>query len=132
MKLLISLYLSILLMFGYTFNSNNPYIIANTNIGNIHIYFAENIIDYLSIENNSIINTNTSIIYGYTNDYRITFQTYSIPTYQNGYNTQILEIYEIIENHLYDTRRTINKNYYIYTYAILGGLLIWVILHIHH
>ena len=122
------LYCCMFLVSGWSFGDNSPYLVCSSNLGTISIYFPQNNVDYLEIENNQIINTSSSSIYGYSSNYRITFPTYSTEyTYRNYSSSQssIFTIYQITENHLYDYSRTlINHNYQTYLIALIGGVLV--------
>lgn len=128
MKKLTCLLLSVyLLLVGYTFPDNTPYVVVECNLGNNYpIHFRENLTQYLYVSDTNIISSYSTTIYGYgPGDQRISFGTYFEPTYVNGYNTVNLGITKVKENHLYDTTsRRVNLNYQYITIGLLGAMIV--------
>lgn len=122
-----------ILLSGYTYPSDGvPYVTVNTNqMGQIDIYFAKNQIEYLTVDEsrNIIISSYSSTLYGYaSNDIRISWSPYSLPTYttSGSYQTQSLTITDIVENHLtdYSTTGVVQHNYQPVLLAMLGGVIL--------
>ena len=118
---------------GYTFPSEGaPYVIVNTrSSGQLTIYFAENMVPYLHTDDvqGIIISSYSSTLYGYsTNNLRVSWSTYSLPTYtvSGSYQSYDLNITEIVENHLYDynTKGIVNHNYETILIALMGGVIL--------
>lgn len=125
--------MSMILLSGYTYPNNGaPYVTVNTTqMGQVDIYFASNQVEYLIIDEsqNAIISSYSGTIYGYaSNDIRISWSTYSLPTYTTtgSYQTQSLTITEIVENHLtdYSTAGVVQHNYQPVLLAMLGGVIL--------
>ena len=126
-KIMMMFTLFYLMLVGYTFPADTPYIVVNCRLGNNYtIHFAENQLEYLYVSDTSVISSYSSTLYGYgVGDQRINFPTYNTPIYNNGYNTYDLRITQVRENHLYDTaERKVKLNYNYITIGLLGGILI--------
>lgn len=117
---------------GYTFPDDAPYIEVNTSeLGHITIYFADNMVQYLHVDETSglVISSYSNSLYGYTNnDVRINWTAYTLPVYNTSgsYQSVTLHITEIIENHLvdYNSRAVVNHNYEVITLALIGGVIL--------
>ena len=115
------------LLTGYSYPQDSPYCVVNCALGNnVSIYFPENQLEYLHVGDTYIISSYSGTLYGYTgSDTRISFTTYSQPTYNSGYQSTNLNITRVIENHLFDsTKNIVNKNYEYYVLALVGGLVV--------
>lgn len=115
---------------GYSFPPDSPYLVVNCSIGNnVKLYMPEDSVKhfYVDVDNNVIVNTWASSVYAYTTSYRITFPTYSDPTYvPNGsYGSQTFVIRQILEDHRFDSER-VNYDYHqnIMLFAGIGGILL--------
>lgn len=121
--LLINVFLS-----GYTFPDNIPYVIVNCNLGsNITIYFPEGSVNYLKVDETSII-SGSGTIYGYTDNYRITFPVFDAPYYRvtGSYTDTNLNITQVKENHLFDYsyRSALDHNLNLFIYCGLGVVIL--------
>lgn len=125
-KYLVLSLLSIFFLSAYTIPSDSKYIIVNCRLGNnIRINFADNLVQYLSVEGNNVINRYSGNVYGFTSNTMIYFPLFDEPYYRDGYNTSNLSITRIVENHLDDGKFVeLNTNYQSLVVAIAGGLLL--------
>lgn len=115
------------LLVGYTFPSDAPNIVINSNRGNNEtIYFAKNMVEYLTVEGNNVISSYSGNLVGFaSNGNNITWQCYDTPFYRDGYSTINVNISQVVENNLYPTDRSIiSKNYELYLIALLGGIAV--------
>ena len=128
-KLLFILIIGFIFLTGYTFPQYSPYVNVNCVLGNnIKIYFGKDVIEYLEIEGNNIINTRSSTIYGYTNNYRISFPVYEQPYYNPNYNNVSLDITNINEvNFNLTATDHLKKDPGFYIFMMCGGILLWLI-----
>lgn len=125
MKKLLSILGIYFVLVGYTFPSDAPYIVVNSNRGNNEsIYFASNMVQYLHVTNTSVLSSYSGNLVGYgSSGTSYTWTAYDYPTYRDGYQSYILGITKVVENHLYPNERSIiNKNYELYILAIMGGI----------
>lgn len=115
------------LLSGYTFPSDAPYLVINSNHGqNERVYFAQNLVQYLYVGDDYVISSYSSNLNGYTSSgVNIIWTPYSLPYYRENLNNVTVNISEVVENHLYPTDRDrISHNYELYMFAVLGGLMI--------
>lgn len=126
---LLTLFISCLLMAGWSFPDQSPYVIVDCQLGNNYpIHFAENMVQYLHVSDTSILSSYSGSVYGYgLGDMRITWQTYNTPYYSSGYQSVDLRITQVKENHLYDysTEKRINVNY---SYIVISCMVMMIIL----
>lgn len=122
--LMITLYFSLV---GFTYSDNSPYLLVNCSLGNnVRIYFAKNDLEYLEVSDYEVINQKNTTIYGYSGNTQLYFPTYDNAYYRTNYNNINLSISRVLENHLYPTTSmVVNKNFNLYTIALIGGLLVW-------
>lgn len=111
---------------GYVIPSDSRYIVVNCNLGNnVRINFADNMVEYISVEGNRVINRYSGNVYGFTTSTMIYFPLFDVPYYRDGYTTTNLSITSVVENHLDDGKFTeLDSNYQSIVIAIAGGLLL--------
>lgn len=130
---LIILLLLFFLLTGYVYPTNAPNIKVNCALGNgIVIYFPEDKIEALYVTDTQVINKESNTVYGYYGNTRISFPVFDEPYYNNSYNTVNLSISSVLENNLFTYNTTIKAYESKYIIVLLGGILIWLLFHIHH
>lgn len=119
---------SLLILTGFTFPDNTPYLLVRSNKQDEDkIYFNVDEVQYISFNGVQPVNISSHNIFGYCSDnIVITFSPFNSGTYNNGGSEHYYTVYEILENNLYpdNTKKQINQNYNIYVLCLLGGILI--------
>lgn len=118
--------LSMFFLAGYVIPDDAKYIVVNCRLGNnIRINFADNLVQYISIEGNTVVNRYSGNVYGFTGSTMIYFPLFDEPYYRDGYSNYNLSITRVVENHLDDGKFIeLNSNYQSLLIAIGGGLLL--------